>query len=165
MEGASSMFIASTLFYLKFRDVITLQAFKNATELKVHMENTALLCRTTTADMSAPGEELSLVSKPSKQGKKEAEKLHDRKHIFWTHLKLLLCGWTSLFTQKTTTTHRIILCQHARKRIAVGRKLAVSFKATLRTLSKHTSSHLYNMEVSQHTVPLLLLNPQLFYVQ
>lgn len=106
-----------------------------------------------------------LFSKPSKQGKKEAEKLHDRKHIFWTHLKLLLCGWTSLFTQKTTTTHRIIFCQHARKRIAVGRKLAVSFKATLRTLSKHTSSHLYNMEVSQHTVPLLLLNPQLFYVQ
>lgn len=61
--------------------------------------------------------------------------------------------------------HRIIFCQHARKRIAVGRKLAVSFKATLRTLSKHTSSHLYNMEVSQHTVPLLLLNPQLFYIQ
>lgn len=72
---------------------------------------------------------------------------------------------TSFLTQKTATTRRIIFCQYTHKRTAGGRRLPVSFKTTSLTLSKHTSCHLYNMEVSQQTMPLFLLNPQLFFVQ
>lgn len=57
------MFIASPSFYLNLQMSSLLQTFKNATELKVHVESTDSVCRTPMAEMSPLGEKLSLVQR------------------------------------------------------------------------------------------------------